>query len=421
MLSLAVGFIMFAFLHEKTPTFFSRKIMLSVVSLVSAFALFGFVLVKNPIIFLLFSVTHMLATGVIGGAVHYYAAMALRDQTYSGRVIGSAIGIAAFLQVLLLMSVSSSLLKAFLLVWVLAAVIYLILWKTPIAIAIQKPPQTPPVNCPAKSYLYYIMAIVAVISLMGGFNDGIITTMHTQQTVDMYSYPRLLYLGGVVMAGFIADIHARRYLPVVMLSVMMCSSVGVMFLNNPLTYYINVCIFFLFAGFAIMYLTVTFFDIAPLTDNPMLWAGMGRTVRFVFIAIGAVSSNFIFSTLSFDSIIAVYILLSVVLLVLFYLSGSLTINKQTTTISGHTKTEMMNRSTSFALTKRESEVLSYLINNTQTKEIAESLNITERTVKFHITNILSKTGAKNRMDLLIILSKNDELLTCKLKELFKRF
>lgn len=408
MLFLAAGFVLFAFLYEKTSTLFSRKLMLFVVFSTSAFTLFGLVLVNNPVIFLLFSVTHMLATGVIGGAAHYYAAMALRDRTYSGRVIGFAIGIAALLQVLLLMSVSSSLLRALLLAGVVGIVCYLVLWKTPVSTASQKPRQTPPVNSPAKSYLYFIVAIVAVISLMGGFNDGIITAMHTQQMVNIYSYPRLLYLAGIVTAGFIADIHARKFLPVVMLSVMMCSSVGVMFLNNPVTYFINVCIYFLFAGFAIMYFTITFFDIAPFTNNPMLWAGMGRIIRFIFIAIGAVSSDSLFTTLPFDAVIAIYILLSVILLVLFYFSGSLAIKKQATTVSGRTKAEMVNRSESFGFTKRESEVLSYLIDNTQTREIAENLYITERTVKFHISNIFNKTSAKNRMELLLVLSKNEE-------------
>ena len=42
------------------------------------------------------------------------------------------------------------------------------------------------------------------------------------------------------------------------------------------------------------------------------------------------------------------------------------------------------------------------------QEIAENLCITERTVKFHISNIFNKTGAKNRMELLLVLSKNEE-------------
>jgi DNA-binding CsgD family transcriptional regulator len=408
MLSLGAGFALFSFLHKKTSSALSRRLMLSVVLMSSVLFLFGFILVNNPVLFILLMVIHMLATGVIGGAAHFYAAMALRDRIYSGRVVGLAIGAAALMQVVLLTGTSSSLLRALFLTGILGIFSYLVFKKTPVAVVVLKSRQAPPVNPPAKSYLCSVVAIVAVISLMGGFNDGIITTMHTQKTVNIYTYPRLFYLAGVVAAGFIADIRARRYLPLVMLAVMMCSTVGVMFLDNPVTWFINACIFFLFAGFAIMYFTVTFFDIAPLTGNPMLWAGMGRITRFVFIAVGSVSSGYIFAALSFNTIIALYILLSVVLLVLFYLSGSFAVKKQTAAVSGRTKAEMMNRSKSFDFTRREAEILSYLIESAPTREIAESLNISERTVKFHVTNIFDKTGVKSRMELLVILSKDGE-------------
>ena len=408
MLFLGAGFALFSLLHARASGSNKRKLMLSIVFFSSALLLILFVLVGDPIAFLLFSFMHMLATGIIGGAVHYYAAMALRDQVYSGRVIGFAIGTAALLQVLLLTATASSLFRALILVGVLGVIFYLVLCKTPVAIKIQKPRQTPPANFPARGYLCSIVTIVAVISLMGGFNDGIITSMHMQQIVNIYTFPRFFYLVGIVTAGFIADIQGRRYLPVVMLAIMMFSSVGVTFLHDPLTYLINVCIFFLFAGFAIMYFTVTFFDIAPFTKNPMLWAGMGRIVRFIFIAIGSLSSDFIFTNLPFNGIIAIYICLSVILLFLFYLSGSFAVKKHSMTASGSAKAQMIKKSTSFNLTRRESEILSCLIENTPIREIAQNLDIAERTVKFHISNIFDKTGAKNRLELLIILSKTKD-------------
>jgi DNA-binding NarL/FixJ family response regulator len=49
------------------------------------------------------------------------------------------------------------------------------------------------------------------------------------------------------------------------------------------------------------------------------------------------------------------------------------------------------------------DVLSCLLENMQAKEIAQALVITERTVKFHISNILSKTGARNRAELFFCL------------------
>jgi DNA-binding NarL/FixJ family response regulator len=48
------------------------------------------------------------------------------------------------------------------------------------------------------------------------------------------------------------------------------------------------------------------------------------------------------------------------------------------------------------LTERERAVLRFVAAGLSNKQIARSLAITERTVKFHVTSILSKLGADNR-------------------------
>jgi DNA-binding CsgD family transcriptional regulator len=52
-----------------------------------------------------------------------------------------------------------------------------------------------------------------------------------------------------------------------------------------------------------------------------------------------------------------------------------------------------------SLSPRQREVLQSVINNRANKEIATKLNITVRTVKFHISTLLSKFGVESRSEL----------------------
>jgi len=56
--------------------------------------------------------------------------------------------------------------------------------------------------------------------------------------------------------------------------------------------------------------------------------------------------------------------------------------------------------TQFALlTRREMEVAGILSRGLSNKQIATSLGLTERTVKFHVRNILTKVGLRSRYEL----------------------
>ena len=52
----------------------------------------------------------------------------------------------------------------------------------------------------------------------------------------------------------------------------------------------------------------------------------------------------------------------------------------------------------FDLTAREREVLASLVDGSSNLEISEQLSISMATVKYHLTNIFSKLGAKNRVE-----------------------
>lgn len=61
------------------------------------------------------------------------------------------------------------------------------------------------------------------------------------------------------------------------------------------------------------------------------------------------------------------------------------------------------------LTKREQEIFNLLIENNTTKEIAVKLNISEKTVRNHISNTMQKLGVKGRCNAVLELIKLNEL------------
>ena len=61
------------------------------------------------------------------------------------------------------------------------------------------------------------------------------------------------------------------------------------------------------------------------------------------------------------------------------------------------------------LTVREKTVFELLIDNKSTKEIAEELNISEKTVRNHISNVIQKLGVKGRAHAVVELIRLNEI------------
>ena len=61
------------------------------------------------------------------------------------------------------------------------------------------------------------------------------------------------------------------------------------------------------------------------------------------------------------------------------------------------------------ITKREKEIFQLLIENKSTKEISSILNISEKTVRNHISSVMQKLDVINRSNAIIELIKLNEL------------
>lgn len=61
------------------------------------------------------------------------------------------------------------------------------------------------------------------------------------------------------------------------------------------------------------------------------------------------------------------------------------------------------------LTKRETEIFNLLIKNKSTKEISKKFNISEKTIRNHISNVMQKLSVNNRVSAVVELIKLEEI------------
>lgn len=74
---------------------------------------------------------------------------------------------------------------------------------------------------------------------------------------------------------------------------------------------------------------------------------------------------------------------------------------------------------SYDLTAGEMKVLRLLMESLSYEEIAKELNCSERNVRFHLNNVLDKTGYKNKMQLLLAIADKKLMIPTPRKDLKK--
>ena len=70
---------------------------------------------------------------------------------------------------------------------------------------------------------------------------------------------------------------------------------------------------------------------------------------------------------------------------------------------------MSGQQSGFLLTKREREIFQLLIEDYSTKDISKKLQISEKTVRNHISNTIQKLGVSSRTQALVELLRLQEL------------
>ena len=400
-----LGYLSFPALRRLCKTRNVQKAAIYVVGLCCTTASILLIQARGSVLFLISSAAALLLFGNIGGCVYYNTSMFLNENRFMGRIIGFGMGIAILLQYLvqnfapqaIALIVSNFLSVAFVLYFTVKAPKDWILEDAlPYSSDRGKKDRTAPI----------LIAAVALMSLVSGMIDSVLTAFHAERAYDIYSGVRLFYALGLMAAGWIADVRKRQYLPLATVCAILMSSLCTVFLSEQTGYFAGTALMYVYNGFYIIFLTVMFLDYAPRSNHPELWAGMGRIVRSFTVAAAILPTSKLYDAMGGTALAMGSCLLSVgVLLILLpYISNAVAPHKPQEPAS---ETQPLSPEQSlkryaehYSMTPRETEVLEKLLTTEESvQEIADSLFISRRMLQRYIASIYEKTEIKTRIGL----------------------
>lgn len=251
------------------------------------------------------------------------------------------------------------------------------------------------------------LALISVVMLMTcifSTLDAEVTLVHVSGNGDVGNWPRLLLVVSALLAGVFYDACHQKYMNLIMYGVTILSTLCIVVMENGGSFYTGLVVFYLSAGFFVVYFTSSFMKLSYNTNLPQLWAGLGRAVNNV--------CAFIMSSLSLkllqsnNSVLrnGIVLLLFVLISVAFHFYASfLKISKEEDVVEEVSISEeerLQQFARAFELTQRETEVLHVLlVSDDNVQEIAEQLLISRAALYRHITSINEKTNTKSRIGL----------------------
>ena len=340
--------------------------------------------------------------GIVGSAVHYRLSLVVqRDCLAKTASISYALGI--LFQYLNTHLMQNSIAESIILAVSSAVVAVLMLKAEQEQIDSEDVESLKRIENPNLAGLALIVVVMLMTCIFSTL-DAEVTFVHVSGNGDVGNWPRLLLVVSALLAGVFYDACHQKYMNLIMYGVTILSTLCIVVMENGGSFYTGLVVFYLSAGFFVVYFTSSFMKLSYNTNLPQLWAGLGRAVNNV--------CAFIMSSLSLkllqsnNSVLrnGIVLLLFVLISVAFHFYASfLKISKEEDVVEEVSISEeerLQQFARAFELTQRETEVLHVLlVSDDNVQEIAEQLLISRAALYRHITSINEKTNTKSRIGL----------------------
>ena len=265
----------------------------------------------------------------------------------------------------------------------------------------------------ARQPIIALIFCVAFMTIVFSTLDNAVTLVHAAGDFNIGQWPRLILAVSGIAAGFLYDMNKRKSMPAMMYIVTILSVMAIIIIKMGGSFVIGLVIFYISAGFFVVFFMTGFMDISYYTQKPKLFAGLGRAINnLCAILVTGISVKLIETNSQMTILIVallLFALISVCMLV-YYHSFIMAENaeKLQKALDEFAVMQRKKKETDkfslfieeHKLTPRECDVLKELINHGEAvTEVSKKLAISRATLYRHIAKLNEKTNTDSRMAL----------------------
>lgn len=391
LLASVVGVFMYALIQKKVGDNIVKKVLIAS-NFVGVFALAG-IMFEDESIILLYGIVFFIIWGMTGCRTYHAVAGAYTDRKHLTVTVGISYAAGLFLQYINYNVIGSMTIR--LVVFILAVVVIVTIFMvySDTAYAPEKIGDAEQ-SAGSKSIAFAFVIVILLMTFIFSELDNIVTLVHAEGGADIGQWPRLFLAISGIAAGLLFDIKDQRFMNQMMYCVTVLSVIAMLVIEFGGAFLIGLIVFYLAAGFFVVYFTTGFINVSYTMKWQSFWAGAGRTINNIGAGIVGVISYVVFIS------IAVFVLESLQKKQ-YRQYDEEKVMRSSKSSSERTEVDFERFADMHGLTGREREVLQkLLISDESIQKIADELYISRASLYRHISSMNEKTGTKSRVGLI---------------------
>ena len=421
LLASAVGLFIYALIERYVGSKI-KQIIIITLNIVEVAALAAIILCSGKLI-LLYGIIFFIVCGVMGGRVYHDVSRDYTDRKHLTVIVGISYALGLLLQYINYNLIDNVILRMVMFsLAIVALAVILFLARDEYAEAdtymVDERNKT---DCKEKcdettpdsgSVAVALVMVVLLMTFIFSALDNVVTVVHAEGGADVGQWQSLFLALSGVAAGFLFDIKDQRFMNQMMYCVTVLSVIAMLIIEFGGAFIIGLIVFYLAAGFFVVYFTTIFINVSYGMRWSALWSGAGRAVNNIGAGIVGIISYMLIDSPGIMVMSVVVILLLVLISIAVFVLENLQkgqyrrydeekVTKSAENSNARVEVDFECFADAHHLTGREREVLQkLLVSDGSVQDIADELYISRASLYRHISSMNEKTGTKTRVGLI---------------------